>query len=285
MSALLSDALSAAGIRPRSFRVGQHRAPCPRCDRGPRDDALAIKIDDDGAVWTCHRCGWSGNSLSGTKHEGEPRRHHRDEPKPATLAPEWLRLWQRECREITLDSIPGRYLASRCCAIPQNDVRGHPAIWHPAERKEIPAMVALVTDVTTCEPISLHFTFLARDGSGKAPIERPRLYLAGHRKQSGVVRLFEDAEVELGLAIGEGIETCLTWALEFRPIWACLDAGNVASFPVLDGPEALTVLIDHDPAGEAAFQQVAARWHATGKECVAIKSPVGGEDLNDMVQT
>lgn len=217
------DTLQRVGITLRSHRIGQHRAPCPKCDRGPRDDALAVRIDDDGAVWTCHRCGWAGNTIAGTRREGEPRRHHRDEPKPTTLQPEYLKLW-RECRPVTQECVAMKYFLLRRCALPRNDVRWHRGIWHPAERKEIPAIVALVTDIVTGEPISLHFTFLVRDGSGKAPIERPRLCLAGHRKQGGVVRLHDDAEVEQGLIIGEGLETCLSYALEFRPIWACLDA-------------------------------------------------------------
>ena len=32
----------------------------------------------------------------------------------------------------------------------------------------------------------------------------------------------------------------------YRPAWALLSAGNVASFPVLTGIESLTILVDHD---------------------------------------
>jgi hypothetical protein len=282
---MMIDALNRAGIVLRNYKAGAHRTACPKCNKSPKDDALKVDISDEGSVWYCHRCHWTGNAVSGTTREGElQRRHHRDEPKPATLQPEPLKLWH-ECRPIVSDRIAGKYLAGRSCGLVQNDLRWHPAIWHPAERKEIPAMVALVTDIVSAEPISLHFTFLARDGSGKAPIERPRLYLAGHRKQGGVVRLFEDAEVDQGLIVGEGVETCLSWALEFRPIWACLDAGNVAAFPVLPGIEALTVLIDHDAAGQAAFEKVAARWRAAGREVIGIRSPIAGEDINDAVQS
>jgi hypothetical protein len=41
------------GIYLRKWHRGEHRAPCPECDRGPRDDALAVRIDADGATWIC----------------------------------------------------------------------------------------------------------------------------------------------------------------------------------------------------------------------------------------
>ncbi len=144
-------------------------------------------------------------------------------------------------------------------------------------------MAALITDIITGEPISLHMTYLAHDGSGKAPIDRPRLYLAGHRKAGGVVRLYADAEVTQGLILGEGIETCLTAALEFSPVWACLDAGNLAAFPVLPGIEGLTVLVDNDAAGIAALKAVRDRYAEAGIEMIEIKAADAGADLNDMV--
>ena len=47
-------------------------------------------------------------------------------------------------------------------------------------------------------------TFLARDGSGKAPVEPERMMLGPCR--GGVARLGNPGEV---LLVGEGIETCL----------------------------------------------------------------------------
>src|SRR5689334_11627984 len=35
------------------------RAPCPQCDRGPRDTALAVTTDEKGTVSFCHRCGYT----------------------------------------------------------------------------------------------------------------------------------------------------------------------------------------------------------------------------------
>jgi hypothetical protein len=144
--------------------------------------------------------------------------------------------------------------------------------------------VAIITDIITAEPISLHFTFLDPDGDGKAKIDKPRLYLTGHRKAGGIVRLHADDEVEQGVIIGEGIETCLSYALEFSPVWSCLDAGNLAAFPVLPGIEGLTVLIDNDDAGRDAFEVVRERYEAAGIEVIGIRADgKPGADINDMV--
>jgi hypothetical protein len=138
-----------------------------------------------------------------------------------------------------------------------------------------------VTDVLSGAAISLHTTWLAPDGSGKAPIERPRLLAQGCRKAGGVVRLFPDEDVNTGLCIAEGIETAMVAARGFAPAWATIDAGNLATFPVLDGIESLTVAVDHDKAGLVAFNAVAARWLAAGREVRQWQPPEHGMDLND----
>jgi putative DNA primase/helicase len=55
-----------------------------------------------------------------------------------------------------------------------------------------------VTDARDGEPINLHRTWLAKDGSGKAPIDKPRRLLKGHRSNNGVIRLWPDDDVTLG---------------------------------------------------------------------------------------
>ena len=126
-------------------------------------------------------------------------------------------------------------------------------------------MVGLITDASSAAPMSMHFTFLQADGN-KAPVDGSRLYLPGHRKTGGVIRLWPDAEVATGLLIGEGIETALSGARHFAPTWAALDAGNLGRFSVLNGIEALTILADDDDAGRRAAETCAARWRAAARE-------------------
>lgn len=153
----------------------------------------------------------------------------------------------------------------------------HPSGWRG------PALVALVTDAITAAPLTVHRTWLAPDGRGKAPIERPRLLWPGLPKRGGCIRLVEDAEVGPALALAEGIETALAVCGPLLPAWAAIDAGNLAAFPVLDGVERLTVAVDHDPAGRRAFLELARRWSATGREVVELLPAAPGADMADIL--
>jgi hypothetical protein len=73
------DALRRAGIGPRHTRPGTQRLACPQCAQAkhrPRDDALALLIEDSGATWLCHRCGFRGGVRDGkapTFRTGPPK--------------------------------------------------------------------------------------------------------------------------------------------------------------------------------------------------------------------
>ena len=311
----LPEALRQAGIDLKSHKDGQHRARCPYCDRGkqrPDDIPLTVRLDGTGATFYCFRCGWKGGlwpcldcggfspsrvcdpcqrGRDGRAADARPQRQPAPPPKIKRPPPEprppgdlqaALRLYG-SCRPIEADTPAARYLIARGCALPENDVRWHPQLRHPCGYVG-PALVALVTDVHTVEPISLHRTWLARDGSGKAPIDRPRLLLKGHRKAGGVIRLVEDAEVTLGLAVAEGIETALTTMRAFRHCWCCIDASNLAAFPVLAGIDALTIVEDRDPAGQAAARACADRWLAAGVEVWIWQAPAERQDFNDIAR-
>ena len=187
------NALAGHGIALRHDREGTQRLPCPECDRGPRDTALSVTIKDDGSVWLCHRCRFRGAIHGGESFARPPQTRpvKRAEPQRyETLAPHWRDFWG-ECRPITPDSTAGKYLHGRGCVLPptDGDLRWHPEAWHWPTQQRLPAIVGLITDVVTCEARSLNFTFLKRDGSGKANLDRQRLLLPKHRKSGGVIRL------------------------------------------------------------------------------------------------
>lgn len=146
-----------------------------------------------------------------------------------------------------------------------------------------PALVGLVTDIETRKPISLHQTWIQRDGT-KAPVTPSRLLLGGHRKTGGVIRLWPDDAVSTGLAIAEGVETALSLAHAFQPVWACIDAGNLSQFPVLPGIECLTIAVDHDPAGILAAHACADRWTSAGREVRLVMADTPKADLNDLAR-
>lgn len=272
-------------------RSGTVRRPCPHCGKSKQDTALSITRKPDGAVvWFCHRCedrgAWTTNRII---HSQVPTfkpaapvecvndRERHDRTMHAILA---------GCRAISPDDSGGRYLAHRSLPLPENDVLFHPCL-RDHTGQQWPCMVAKVTDALTNELRTLHRTFVTADGQ-KAPIDRPRSPLKGGHKKGGVIRLFADEDVTLGLGIAEGIETALSAVvMGFSPVWACIDAGNLAAFPVLAGINALTIFIDNDEpnprtgrsTGKSAFAAVAARWLDAGREVRHILPPHG--DLND----
>jgi putative DNA primase/helicase len=66
-------------------------------------------------------------------------------------------------------------------------------------------MVAAVTRVPDRTPVAIHRTFLARDGSGKAPVDPQKMMIGPCA--GGAVRLAPAAGT---LMVGEGIETSLS---------------------------------------------------------------------------
>lgn len=122
------------------------------------------------------------------------------------------------------------------------------------------AIIALMTDPSSGEPIGIHRTFLEPDGS-----KRERKMLG----RQGVVRVSPDEDVTMGLFLTEGIEDALSLLVSGRaPAWAATSAGAMARFPVLDGIEALTVIADNDKngVGQRAATECADRWAAAGRE-------------------
>jgi hypothetical protein len=173
------------------------------------------------------------------------------------------------------------YLEHRGCILPpaDSDLRYlEPTGRHP------PTLCAKITDAVTNAPLSLHFTRLSSDGRGKAGGEQDKLLLSGHKKKGGVVRLWPNEAVTCGLAIAEGIESALAAAHLHTPVWAAIDASNLAQFPVLPGVDALTIFADHDNIGIIAAKACARRWHAAGRE-VRIRAPrVFGTDAADVAR-
>lgn len=270
------------GVEVGRLGLGDHRIACPRCDKGARDDALSVTVRTDGFVWNCFRCGWRGADARETSAPTFTARAPAA-PKPARrrgLAPPALARW--ESAERLAGTLADIYLRTRRCYMPPLDgaLRFLPECLHWPTQTRHPAMVALVTDAISSDPLSLHFTFLRPDGRGKADIEKQKLLLPGHEIGGGVIRLWPDDCVTTGLGIAEGIETALSAGHLFRPMWATVDAGHMAKFPVLPGIESLSIFVDADDAGRSAARACAERWHAAGREVARFVSDQGG-DFND----
>lgn len=258
--------------------VGDHRLSCPSCGRGPRDKTLGVTVKPDGSeVAHCFRCGLVRYNRGDRRRPLPPPR--RQAPQKRTELSDWaLRLWD-QCQPISGPA--AAYLMARHCAIPpaDGDLRWHQELRHPSGYVG-PALVALVTHAETCKPLSLHRTWIKPDGT-KAT-DPARLQLAGHTLAGGVIRLWPDEAVTVGLGVAEGIETALSLAHAFQPVWALIDAGHMAKFEPLPGIEAITICQDADRAGIDAARACADAWMAAGNE-VRIVEPVAG-DVNDMLE-
>jgi hypothetical protein len=116
-------------------------------------------------------------------------------------------------------------------------------------------MLAAVTDLDGTIT-GVHRTWLARDGSGKAPVATPRRalgHLLGNGVRFGVVR-----DV---VAVGEGIETVLALRCLLPKISmiAALSAGHLTALVLPAALRRIYISQDNDDAGTHAAESLADR--------------------------
>lgn len=158
---------------------------------------------------------------------------------------------------------------------------------------EFPAMVWAFCDAEGKQQ-ACHITYIATDGSGKAPVDKPKLIWPEHlglviRVARGETRLDPEAAAKAGkpgpVVITEGIEDALTLANaapELR-VWC---AGSLAGYGAIhDHPcvSSWIVAKDNDwgkPQAAALFDRALERLRRTGKPVRAIASAMG-KDFND----
>jgi putative DNA primase/helicase len=141
-----------------------------------------------------------------------------------------------------------------------------------------PALVALVTCGLADIPLAIHRTFLARGGSGKAPVVPQKMMLGPC--SGGAVRLGSHDGL---LMVGEGVETCLA-AMQAtgNPAWAALSTSGLRTLELPIDVLEVIVLADGDEPGEATARDCARRWQQEGRR-VRIARPPKGLDFNDML--
>lgn len=248
-----------------------------------RDTWRSIRADGGVTAGTlyhvAHEHGYKPGSTQGTSRPAEHKPVVRPQIEQRTSLSTWGRALWAECEVIA--GTAADYLTARRCVIPpaDGDLRWHRALKHPSGYVG-PALVALVTHDRTRQPLSLHRTWIRADGT-KAT-HPAKMMLAGHGIAGGVVRLWPDEAVTRGLGVAEGIETALSLAHAFTPVWALIDAGHLAKFGPLPGIESLTIARDNDPAGIAAARACAGAWAAAGVE--VFTSTQEANDLNDALQ-
>jgi putative DNA primase/helicase len=197
-----------------------------------------------------------------------------------------LNIWRQTERDV---AIVGRYLAGRGIVLDPwpASLRFHPRCPRPKDDAgsfvpPLPAMVGLVEHVKL-GPVGVHCTYLQRDGSSKADIEKAKAIFGA--VDGGAIRIGAPRAGQW-FAVAEGIETTLSVGMACSmPAWAALSAAGIKKLVL--PPQATHVLIcaDHDASGtgERAARDAAARWLAEGRRVRIAIPPVPGTDFNDIL--
>jgi putative DNA primase/helicase len=290
----LSEEIRRRGIRLR--RVGLELVgACPVCgDGGKGERSNRFQVHLRKQVWLCRRCERGGDIIDLVMHLDRVDfqqavaglaggKQSIPAPRPAAIAADdSLRRAMRRWGEAAPigGTVAERYLIeTRGLTLPP-DVSPRVLRFHPAcpfgESVRHPCLLALYRDIATDAPRAVMRTALTPDAR---KINRMALGPVG----DAAVKLSDNADLSMGLVIGEGLETTLAgMVFGFAPAWALGSAGEIAKFPVLSGIEALTVLAETEDAGanKRAFQACFGRWKAAGREVWRVTSLIGG-DLND----
>lgn len=184
-------------------------------------------------------------------------------PIAGTLAETYLRR-----RGITLLHGTGNLRFHPCCYYKPDD--GPTETW--------PAMIAAVTDLSG-RITGVHRTWLAPDGSDKAPVDTPRKAMGD--LLGSTVRIGVPDSV---MAAGEGIETMLSvrQVLPDMAIAPALSAAHLAAILFPLRLRRLYIIRDNDPAGDAARDTLIERANAEGIEAIPLSPQLG--DFNDDLQ-
>jgi hypothetical protein len=283
--------LSSTGIKANPHGAIEQRVCCPVCDKGPRDRALGVNVED--GRFHCFRCGWKGRAGDAQALRPIVRI---DDPAAAERKRERLRkIWKDT---VSLNHVDGRtvrtYLDSRALGeilqAPPTVLRAHRALgyWDGASSLgEYPAMIALFHGAGG-QPVTLHLTYLRSDGCAKASVPSPKKIMAvpvrGATK-GGAIHLYEPRAGILGIA--EGIESALSMhLLQKLPTWSSYCADNLERAHLPKGLRELHIGIDVDASGkgEQAAQSLAKRIQKCSpqtKTYIVTPEVDGTGDLND----
>jgi putative DNA primase/helicase len=182
-----------------------------------------------------------------------------------------------------------RYLAGRGLVLTASEaapLRLHPRLKHWPSGMWWPTLVALVAMHDGTE-LCAHLTFLAKNGHGKAPVEKPKLFPAGAHPVGGGV-WFGKADQEHEFIVAEGIESTLSAMRLCGAASGCAALSAAGISKLVLPPEARRVRIyadnDADRKGVLAACEARRRWESEGRT-VAIKvAREAGKDANDIWQ-
>jgi hypothetical protein len=131
------------------------------------------------------------------------------------------------------------YFHSRGLVVPKTgNLRFAPSLPH-ASGASYPAIVARVDGVNG-DMVAVQRTFLAADGSGKAPVDKQKMSLGPTK--GGMIRLAELID-SAPLLLGEGVETVLT-AMQATgyPGWVTVGTSGLKNLDLPDGVKDVVLL-------------------------------------------
>jgi putative DNA primase/helicase len=135
------------------------------------------------------------------------------------------------------------------------------------------------------EALGSHMTFVKPDGTGKAPVERPRLFSSGAAPCGGGV-WFGKAAAHSEFVVAEGVESCLSGMRLSGVEAGCAALSELGVRRLVLPAEARRVRVyaDNDEAGQGvkAAREAARRWEAEGRDAIVSVSPIAGHDANDI---
>jgi phage/plasmid primase-like uncharacterized protein len=269
-------------------RYGQTwRGTCPACGY---PSAFSLTERAGRPLWWCGACRDNaaiGRALKIENRGGAyakvakaakvpPARTGGDDPAAAAQ-----RLWASG-RPIE-GTVAGQYLAARGLAgFTSPALRFRPVHRHAPSGTTWPVLLAAATNPITGRLQAIHRTYLARDGSAKAPVEPAKMTLGPI--VGAVIRLSEPQPGK-PLVIAEGIETAASAGLIFRcPGWAGIAAGNMSRIELPPAVVEVIVAADADPVGQREAERAAQRWAAEGRRVRIAEPNTAGTDFNDLLQ-
>jgi putative DNA primase/helicase len=302
--------LMALGVGLTQKALNGRDGPCPKCGG---KDRFRFSDKDGGGTWYCHQCreggggiglvmhvrgvdfkeaarlietviaggnSYSGGAGGGNGYSSGGAGGGNDKPKDPLKS--W-RLAYPDVRGTAVDIyLKGRGL--ELTEVERAALRFHPALFHHPTQNKWPAMVAAVGPFGG-PAVTCHQTFLDIDGSGKAPVDKPKLFPAG-ASTIGLGVWFGEADPEREFIVAEGIESLLS-ALRLCGVGAgcaALSASGIRTLILPPQARKALVFADSDEMqqGLAAANEARRRWLAEGRTVRVVQASREGEDANDV---
>ncbi len=168
------------------------------------------------------------------------------------------------------DSLGDKYLQSRGITIDlPSDLKFSSSHRYVATQQNYPALLASARCSNTNKVTALHRTYLRHDGLGKANISSPKMMLRS--LNGGLVQLCPPAT---RMAVGEGLETCLSYMqLTGVATWSALTSGNLSKAILPSLAREIIIVTDNDSAGKKAARKLAERLDIEGRSVRIAMSP------------